>query len=110
MSLSPSMASQSDSAEKSPESDLASRRREQILAGATAAFATHGYASMDVGVLAETLGIGKGTIYRYFPKKSELFLAAVDRGMRLMRDAVTAASANEPDGLRRIELAVQAYL
>lgn len=93
-----------------PDDGLASRRREQILAAATGAFATHGYPSMDVGGLAEQLGIGKGTIYRYFPKKSELFLAAVDRAMRLMREAVNAASAGEPDGLRRIELAVQAYL
>jgi len=110
MRSSPSTAQQSESAGELPENGLATRRREQILAAATSAFAARGYASMDVGVLAENLGIGKGTIYRYFPKKSELFLAAVDRGMRLMRDAVTAASASEPDGLRRIELAVQAYL
>ena len=37
--------------------------------------------------LAETIGVGKGTLYRYFPSKRELFLAAADR---VMRDAARA--------------------
>lgn len=88
----------------------AERRREQILAAAAHAFATHGYANTDVGDLADQLGVGKGTIYRTFPRKSELFLAAVDRAMRLLQEAIGAASDHEPDSLTRIRLAIEAYL
>jgi AcrR family transcriptional regulator len=65
---------------------------------------------MDVGALADEMGIGKGTIYRYFPRKAELFLAAVDRAMRLMDQAVSSATSDEPDGLRRLEIGIETYL
>jgi AcrR family transcriptional regulator len=46
---------------------------------ATSVF-TQGFATADVQEIANKTGVGKGTIYRYFPSKEELFLAAVDHG------------------------------
>ncbi|HVP12220.1 MAG TPA: TetR/AcrR family transcriptional regulator [Phycisphaerae bacterium] len=87
-----------------------SRRREQILDVAARVFAELGYADTDVQIVADTLRIGKGTIYRYFPSKSELFLAAVDRGMRLLSEEVRRAIEHRDDPLDRITTAIRVYL
>ena len=86
------------------------RRREEILDAATAQFAKHGYPNTDVESVAEKLGVGKGTIYRYFPTKSELFLAAVDRGMHRLTERVNQAVATVADPIDRIVSAIDAYL
>src|SRR5829696_939623 len=40
-------------------------------------FATHGFAAARLDDVARRAGVVKGTIYRYFPDKEALFLAAV---------------------------------
>ena len=40
--------------------------------------------------IAQQLGIGKGTIYRYFDSKEELYLAAIGEGLNGLHAAVTA--------------------
>lgn len=55
-------------------------RKEMILDAALTSFATHGYDTCNVDAIAELAGTGKGTIYRHFPSKLELFAAVVERG------------------------------
>ncbi len=86
------------------------RRREEILDAAALLFAKRGYPNTDVDSVADKLGVGKGTIYRYFPTKSELFLATVDRGMRRLDERVNQAAAESVDPIDRIVVAIQAYL
>jgi AcrR family transcriptional regulator len=87
-----------------------SRRREQILDVAAKTFAELGYADTDVQIVADGLGIGKGTVYRHFPSKSELFLAAVDRGVRRLSEAVRSAVDKCDDPLDRIRTGIRVYL
>jgi AcrR family transcriptional regulator len=89
---------------------LTDRRQREILDAAATLFAEHGYAGADTQVLADTLQVGKGTIYRYFPSKRELFLAVVDRVMRRLREEVDAATAEVSDPLDRVAAAIRAYL
>jgi AcrR family transcriptional regulator len=89
---------------------LGDRRREEILDAATVVFAEDGYRCTDVQKIADRAGVGKGTVYRYFGNKEGLFLAAADRGMRLLRCAVDGAAATVEDPLEKIEVAVRAYL
>jgi AcrR family transcriptional regulator len=89
---------------------LATRRREEILEAATRLFAARGWAGMDVQHAADALGVGKGTVYRYFPTKRDLFLAAVDRAMRLLKEAVDAAAEAAEAPLAQVEGAIRAYL
>jgi len=89
---------------------LADRRRDQIVRAATKLFAAEGYANADTQLLADQLGTGKGTIYRYFPSKEALFLAAVDRGMTELRDHVDTAVDHIADPLKRVVGAIRAYL
>ncbi|HTU27129.1 MAG TPA: TetR/AcrR family transcriptional regulator, partial [Pirellulales bacterium] len=51
-----------------------------------------------------------GTVYRYFPSKRELFLAAADRVMRELRCRVDSSVAGIDDPFLRIETAIRAFL
>lgn len=90
--------------------NLTSRRREEILHTVAHIFAQNGYTKTDLQVVADALQIGKGTIYRYFPSKRELFLAAVDRGMRFLLDTVDEAIKDISDSLERLAVAIRSYL
>ncbi|MCI0680532.1 MAG: TetR/AcrR family transcriptional regulator [Gemmataceae bacterium] len=90
--------------------ELRDRRCEEILDAALKLFAEHGYSGADTQVLADQLGIGKGTLYRYFSSKERLFLAAVDRVMRRLRVTVDASIAGIDEPLEQIGRAVRAYL
>lgn len=90
--------------------ELPERRRREIIDVATRHFAKHGFHDTDVQVLADELAMGKGTVYRYFPRKEELFLATVDFGMQQLKLAVDASTAQATTSQNCIELGVRAYL
>jgi AcrR family transcriptional regulator len=92
----------------SEEANLA--RREEILETATALFAEQGFSDAVTQALAERLGVGKGTIYRHFPSKRALFLAATDRVMRKMQETISARVLGIEDGLERIERGIATFL
>ena len=54
--------------------------------------------------------MGKGTLYRYYPSKRDLFLAAVDRVMRRMRSQIESEIAEIVEPFERLEQAIRAYL
>ncbi|MFA5863993.1 MAG: TetR/AcrR family transcriptional regulator [Phycisphaerae bacterium] len=89
---------------------LRSRRREEILEAATSIFARRGYSKTDLQVVADMLGVGKGTIYRYFPSKRALFLAAADWGMNQLHEQVEKDILDIADPLERIEKSIYSYL
>jgi AcrR family transcriptional regulator len=89
---------------------LPARRRGEILDAATALFAANGYRCTDLQDVADLLGVGKGTLYRYFPTKQVLFQAAVDRVMTGMREAIEAEVERATDPLDRIGRGMRAYL
>ncbi len=89
---------------------LRDRRREEILDAAVKLFAQHGYSETDTQVLANELQVGKGTLYRYFSSKQDLFLAAVDRVMRQAREASAAALEGVLDPLQRIAVAIRTFI
>lgn len=89
---------------------LRERRREAILDAAAKLFARHGYSNTDTQELADKLHVAKGTLYRYFPSKRELFLAAVDRVMRRLRQRIDDSIVGIEDPFSRIARAVKEYL
>jgi AcrR family transcriptional regulator len=96
---------------KNNSNNTKTRREQEILEAAALLFAERGYSQADTQTLADRLGVGKGTIYRYFPSKRELFLAAVDRLMRQLHETISDAVSDEfQDPIDRILLAMNAYL
>ncbi|MBM4242461.1 MAG: TetR/AcrR family transcriptional regulator [Deltaproteobacteria bacterium] len=56
-------------------------KRDEILAAAEGEFARREFHQVLMDDVAARAGVGKGTLYRYFPTKEELFLAMVLRGL-----------------------------
>jgi len=82
-------------------------RRQQILDGARAAFARHGYEGATVRVLEEEIGLSRGAIFHHFPDKDAVFteLAGQDAAamaatvsreglVQVMRDMIDAPDAS----------------
>ncbi len=92
----------------SDEANLA--RREEILETATLLFAEQGFSDAVTQALADRLGVGKGTIYRHFPSKRDLFLAAADRVMQKMQECIDANIDGVNDGLEKISRGITAFL
>src|SRR5579883_1802680 len=90
--------------------DACEQRREEILDAATELFAEHGYSDAVTQLLADKLQVGKGTIYRHFPSKKDLFLAAADRAMRRLHESIEASLQGIEEPLDRIRAGVRAYL
>ena len=85
-------------------------RKEEILCTATELFAEQGFSDAITQALADRLKLGKGTIYRHFPSKRELFLAAADRVMRKMQEKILTNIAGIEDGLDQVAIGIKAFL
>lgn len=88
---------------------LAARRQEEILEEATKVFAAEGYQNTDLQQVADKLGVAKGTLYRYFPSKQELFLACVDQGRKQLGLRVYASIEQSGDAFQLMEAAIRAF-
>ncbi|MCK5836534.1 MAG: TetR/AcrR family transcriptional regulator [Desulfobacula sp.] len=55
------------------------RREEDILDAAFDLFADHGIESVTIDMIAETAEVGKGTIYKHFTGKNDIFASLVIR-------------------------------
>lgn len=86
------------------------RREQEILDAAVRLFASRGYAETDVESVAQELGLGKGTIYRYFSSKRELFLAALTRGLAGLSMAIDERVGPVVDPIERIVQAIYGFL
>jgi AcrR family transcriptional regulator len=85
-------------------------RQEEILHIATEIFAEQGFSDALTQAIADRLGVGKGTIYRHFPSKREIFLAAADRVMVKMQEKILANIAGVEDGLEQVARGMNAFL
>jgi len=72
----------------------AEQRREEVLAAAVAEFALHGLHGTSTEMIAKRIGISQPYIFRLFPSKNDLFLAAADQCF----DRIEAAFRNAAPG------------
>ncbi|SDS16194.1 transcriptional regulator, TetR family [Halopseudomonas xinjiangensis] len=88
----------------------AEQRREDILVAAGKVFAQHGFRCAEVQQIADLAGIGKGTIYRFYTTKDELFKAAVEAAMQRLTGKVDTAIEHYDDPLEQLRAAFRAYI
>ena len=87
---------------------LVARRRDEILRAAVRHFARDGYFDADLDAIAADVGCAKGTLYRYFENKADLFQKSVDL---VMQDLIAGTSASPSDDPReQLEHAIRSYL
>lgn len=85
-------------------------RQAEILAAAVGVFAERGYRACEVQDVAWRAGVGKGTVYRFFPSKEALFLATLRHGLDQLRVLTQAAVEVRADPLDKVRAAVRAYV
>jgi AcrR family transcriptional regulator len=74
---------------------------QRILAAAAELFAEKEFHRVSTEEIAERAGAGKGTVYRHFPSKETLYVAATIHGLaRLRGDLKAALDAAAPAGVR----------
>jgi AcrR family transcriptional regulator len=73
----------------------AAERREVLIEAAVAAFAEHGFHGTPTTEIAKAAGISQAYLFRLFPTKSELYVAAVDRCYARLGDAMRVAAEDE---------------
>ncbi len=62
------------------------KKRSHILKVASRVFAEHDYHSVSMDQVATTARVGKGTLYRYFDSKEDLYLTLLDSALLLLTD------------------------
>jgi AcrR family transcriptional regulator len=87
---------------------------ERLVAAGVALFRERGYADVSIDDVCRAAEIAKGSFYRHFASKEELFFATAEESVRraaadLVADAATTPVA-ESELLKRIETAVEPYL
>lgn len=88
-------------------------RPDQILDIAARQFRTKGYAAVSMRDIATDAGMRTPSLYYHFASKDDLVVAVMDRGIRVVREAVLAAlEALPPEATvqMRLETAMRAHL
>jgi AcrR family transcriptional regulator len=80
--------------------------RSRILEAARGIFFRDGFMEANLDHVAKEAGVAKGTLYRYFENKAELYVAVLannsEQFERKLRDAGRDATLSAPDRIRRI--------
>jgi AcrR family transcriptional regulator len=71
-----------------PPDELVERRRREIIEAAYEVFSRKGYSASGIADIAERLGIGHGTFYRYFKNKRDILDQVVDYGVERIVQAL----------------------
>ncbi|HBY48779.1 MAG TPA: TetR/AcrR family transcriptional regulator [Alcanivorax sp.] len=74
-----------------------------MLATARDVFAEQGFRRAEVKTIAQRAGVGKATIYRFFPSKDALLLTVVEENLTAIRDLVLGELLNGAPPLQRLE-------
>lgn len=81
----------------SPQRLPAPERRQAILDAATRVFVAKSYSGATTAEIAREAGVSEPILYRHFPSKLELYLAALQEAWDRLRHAVEEEIAQEPD-------------
>ena len=79
--------------------------RDAILDATDSLLARYGYKKMTIDDLAAEVGIGKGTVYLYFPSKEEIVLSHIDRIIERLKArmwAIVHKDISPEDKIRRM--------
>ncbi len=68
--------------------ETAARKKEQIMKAAESLFADRRYHELTIDEIAKVAKVGKGTVYRYFKDKEDLFMQTAGWGWEELCDAL----------------------
>ncbi len=77
------------------------RREEEILESSLLLFKTHGEDKITVEVIADSVGIGKGTIYKHFKSKSDIYLRLLENYELDLKALLETEDFTDPESIWR---------
>jgi AcrR family transcriptional regulator len=83
---------------------------EKILSVAARLFATHRFHEARMEDIAAAAGVGKGTLYRYFKDKDELYLALLSRAAEQLAVLLNNDAIQKGEPRRRLEAFVETVM
>jgi AcrR family transcriptional regulator len=83
--------------------------REAIIETTAALVAEHGLLSVTMSRIAETTGIGRATLYKYFPDVESVLVAWHERGIATHLAQLTEARDRAGGGLRGLQAVLEAF-
>jgi len=86
-----------------PEGCCRQRKRRRILDAAARAFAAEHFHKVSTEGIAASAGVGKGTLFRYFKTKEELFISTLSYSLELAGAEMDRALAGLDDPVERLE-------
>ena len=92
--------------------NIPEEKRARILATAAAEFASKGFATANINVIAKKAGISIGSMYNYFESKEALFLTVGENGYKIIESILKTINTQDGDifdKFERIIRAVQKY-
>lgn len=93
-----------------PQADRKAETRRRILASARPVFLRDGFLAANLNEISRAAGVGKGTLYRHFENKGELYLAVLsEHGDRLVEEMREAVAGTAP-ALAQIEQIANFYV
>jgi AcrR family transcriptional regulator len=82
----------------------------QIIEAATREFASKGFEKGNVNTIAESLGIGKGTMYNYVESKEKLFLETICHSAATLTERIKEKVEEQEDPLDKLKAFILADL
>lgn len=76
------------------------QKKKDILTASVQIFAEKGFHAAGIADIAQKLGMGHGTFYRYFKNKEDIFDSAVNE---ILKEIVSIAINEKPDGAETLE-------
>jgi AcrR family transcriptional regulator len=90
--------------------ELRDARAEEILSAALQVFAEHGFANADVQWIADRVGVGKGTVYRHFGNKEQLFRSCACHSRQWLTAQIDAAADQAQTPLEQLRQGMYAFI
>lgn len=83
-------------------------RKEKILEVGIEEFSSKGYENANINVIAKNSGISIGLMYKYFSTKEDLFITCVQRGMKILDNAIDEIMKSDDKILVKAEKLIRA--
>jgi len=84
-------------------------KRQRILQAVRKVVAEVGFRDAQISTVAAAAGVATGTVYRYFPSKSELFAEALAAHSQQELDVIAAIGTADDTPVARLEASVRAF-
>ncbi|MFE1083127.1 MULTISPECIES: TetR/AcrR family transcriptional regulator [Brevibacterium] len=85
------------------------QRRDQLVGVARSVFATRGYRTTSMDMIAEAAGVSKPVLYQHFDSKQDLYLALIDSSAALLDSRLAEALGSTTDPHEQVHATYRAY-